>query len=264
MLSPREYRRAYANAVTVPRSDVDFANVLFAGPCNRACYYCIGRQLPDRVNAPNLRAFPPGGLDAFIEACNRLRVRQIVFTGTTSDPQMYAHEAELLGLLRERLDPGAQFSVHTNGVLALRKLEVFNQYDRACVSIPSFDPDIYQLHTGSARVPDLAGIVSASRIPVKVSCVLDEHNAGDIVPFLRRCREIGIARVVFRKLYGDTREWPVPDALQPRGLYHGNRVYDSGGVEVTFWDFDVATSTSLNLFADGTLGSSYLLADTSE
>jgi hypothetical protein len=30
-------------------------------------------------------------------------------------------------------------------------------------------------------------------------------------------------------------------------------------MEVTYWDFDTTTSSSINLFADGTLGASYLL-----
>src|SRR5688500_8826614 len=99
----------------------DFANILFAGPCNRACPWCIGKLLPERVNADNLRDYPPAGVEAFIEAVNRERIRQIVFTGTISDPQLYRHEARLLALLRERLHAAARFSVHTNGVLALKR-----------------------------------------------------------------------------------------------------------------------------------------------
>ena len=67
----------------------DFANILFAGPCNRACPWCIGRLMPDRVNRDNLRVFPPLGIDAFIDTVNRDRIGQIVFTGTVSDPQLY-------------------------------------------------------------------------------------------------------------------------------------------------------------------------------
>src|SRR5205085_9480969 len=96
-----------------------------------------------------------------------------------------------------------------------------------------------------------------ARIPVKVSCVLDEHNVPDVESFLRRCHAIGVRRVVLRKQFGDPRTFEVP--LARVGEYRGNPVYELDGMEVTYWDFDVSQSSSINLFADGTIGSEYLL-----
>lgn len=242
----------------------DFANILFAGPCNRACPFCIGRRMPDHVNVDNLDVFPPRGLAAFIETVNRERVEQIVFTGTTTDPQLYRHEARLLGLLRERLHPRARFSVHTNGVLALRKLEVLNRYDRACLSFPSFVPATYARMMGSRHVPDLAGILRAATMPVKVSCVMNEHNAGELDDFAAECHRIGVRRLVLRQLFGEARTWDLPRGLRRTGSFHGNPIYDYRGMEVTWWDFDACGLRSLNLFADGTLGTSYLITRTPE
>ena len=241
---------------------VDFANILFAGPCNRCCPFCIGKQLPARVNVNNLDLFPPRNLDALIDEVNRLGIRHIVLTGTLTDPQLYRHEARLLDRLRARVSTGAQISLHTNGVLALRKMGVFNQYDKACISFPSFRPDTYAKMMGARRVPDLAAIVAHSRIPIKVSCVVNEHNAGEIEGFLKQCRAIGVRRLVLRRIYGDRREWPILRGVLARSHYRGNPVYDIDGMEVTYWDFELTTSSSINLFADGTLGSSYLLAET--
>lgn len=241
----------------------DFANVLFAGPCNRKCPWCIGKLIPARASEGNLDVFPPRGIDAFVEAVNAHRVREIVLTGTTTDPQLYRHEAELLALLRERLHPDARFSVHTNGALALRKMDVLNRYDRACVSFPSFRPETYEKMMGSRRVPDLTRIVREARIPVKVSCVLDEHNVSELGEFAAQCRDIGVRRLVLRRLYGETREWTLP-AWPVVGSFKGNPVLDADGLEVTYWDFDDTRCQSLNLFPNGTLGTSYLLATTRE
>ncbi|MBI2393797.1 MAG: radical SAM protein [Deltaproteobacteria bacterium] len=235
---------------------MDFANVLFGGPCNRRCPYCIGELLPDRVNVDNRDVFPPAGIDRFVDEVNARGIREIVFTGTTTDPQLYRHEVPLLELLRSRIS-GARYSVHTNGAVALQKIDVFNRYDRACISLPSFDPEIYARHMGSRQVPDVARILERARIPVKISCVLDADNARDLERFLSRCRALGVRRVVLRRQFGDTRTWEVP--LRQTGTYRGNPVYDHDGVEVTYWDFDATTSTSLNLFADGSLGEEYLL-----
>jgi hypothetical protein len=239
--------------------DFDFANILFAGPCNRFCPFCIGKLLPDAVNESNLDLFPPRGIEAFVEAVNAHRIRQIVFTGTVTDPQLYRHEARLLSMLRERLHSAARFSVHTNGVLALAKMEVFNLYDRACISFPSFHPETYERMMGARRVPDLAGIINSAAIPVKVSCVVNEHNVSEIDSFLAECRRIGVRRLVVRKLYGETRRWDILRHLPVVSMFRGNPVMDYQGMEVGYWDFDASECRSINLFADGTLGRSYLL-----
>jgi molybdenum cofactor biosynthesis enzyme MoaA len=236
----------------------DFANILFAGPCNLRCPYCIGKQVDPALNRNNLNEFPPRNLNALGELLQRHHVRQIVLTGTTTDPQLYRHEARLIHWLRGRL-PEAQISLHTNGQLALDKIAVLNLYDRVSLSFPSFTPDTYEQMTGSRRVPDLAAIVQAARIPVKVSCAVTEHNAGQVDEFLARCREIGIRRLVFRQLYGDPRRWDVLSFLTPISTYRGNPVYAYSGMEVTYWSFYRASSTSLNLFSDGTISAEYLL-----
>ena len=242
----------------------DFANILFAGPCNRSCPFCIGLLLPDRVNVSNLDEYPPRGIDSFVAEVNRLRIPEIVFTGTVTDPQLYRHEGRLIELLRRRLHSESRLSVHTNGVLALKKIDVFNRYDRSCLSFPSFEPDTYEKLMGSRRVPDLEAIVKAATIPVKVSCVVTGDNEAEIPDFLARCRLVGVRRVVLRTLYGEA---PMRDpfpGLRPVRHFRGNPVHELDGLEVTVWDFDATAMSSLNLFADGTLGTSYLLTETGE
>jgi MoaA/NifB/PqqE/SkfB family radical SAM enzyme len=237
----------------------DFANVLFAGPCNRACPFCIGKALPAALNRPNLRALPLPGLDQLIQMVNRHQIPEVVFTGTTSDPQLYRYEGELLDLLRARLHPRARFSIHTNGARALERMEIFNRYDRACLSIPSFDPEVYAKMMGSRAVPDVAQILRRATLPVKISAVLTEHNAPGLQAFIEQCRELGVRRLVLRRLFGDARRWEVLSGQAPVRMFRDNPVFDFRGMEVTYWDFNQATSRSVNLFADGTLGTDYLL-----
>ncbi len=253
--------------VTTPHSPLsyDFANILFAGRCNARCPFCIGRQVDSRLNVSNLDAYPPANLDEFVEMIRHFAIRQIVFTGTTTDPQLYRHEARLLDYLRSELHPESQFSLHTNGRLALGKLAIFNSYDRVCISFPSFDEATYRRVMGVAHVPDLDEIVRRATVPVKVSCVVTEANRREIPDFLRRCQEIGIERLVLRKLYGEQRAWnDLLDwgrlGLISQGTYRANPVYHLGGLEVTLWDFDRTESRSLNLFADGTISGAYRLA----
>lgn len=66
---------------------------------------------------------------------------------------------------------------------------------------------------------------------------------------------------MLRKLFGETRSYPVLASRTPARWFKGNPVYDVDGLEVTVWNFDHAQCRRVNLFPDGTLGTSYLLAD---
>lgn len=235
---------------------MDFANLLFGGPCNRACPFCIGKQLSDPLRSNNLNIYPPLNLDAWIDLVQRNQIQEVVFTGTTTDPQLYRFEEELLGNLRERL-PKARFCLHTNGVLALRKMRVFNQYDRVCISFPSFEPQTYERLMGSPRVPNLAEILRRARVPVKISALATETTGR----FLDGLRNLGVARVVLRRLFGDPQEVVLPEGLVACGSYRNNPVFYWRGMQVTLWTFDTSESTSLNLFPNGTLSSRYLLSE---
>ena len=233
----------------------DFANVLFSGPCNRFCPFCIGKQLPSAVNENNLDRYPLTNQVEFVRLVNEHQIRDVIFTGTISDPQLYRHESRLLAEFRSGMHAAARFSVHTNGVRALDRMEIFNQYDRACISFPSFEPDTYAKLMGSPVVPDLAAIIARAQIPVKVSCILNQHNISE----LERCQAIGVRRLVLRRLCGEDFPWTVLAEYEPVASFRGNPVYDCNGMEVTDWNFDAADLRSINLFPDGTIGHEYLL-----
>lgn len=244
----------------------DFANLLFSGPCNARCYFCIGSQLDPALTPNNLSEFPPRNLDAFLALIDQQVIRQVVFTGTNTDPQLYQHEARLLAYLRERLPSETQFSLHTNGRLALRKMKTFNQYDRVALSLPSFIPSTYRQMMGVPGPPDMLEILRQARIPVKVSCLVGAENTPEIPRFLSRCWDLGIPRVVFRKPYGDITLWeqiiPINRlGLEYRDEYRTNPVFDFRGMEVTLWDFNETTSQAINLFASGVVSPNYQLVE---
>jgi MoaA/NifB/PqqE/SkfB family radical SAM enzyme len=150
------------------------------------------------------------------------------------------------------------------------KMEILNRYDRVTVSFHSFDPVTFERMTGTWRMPDLAGILRTARIPVQVSCLVNEGNVHQIREFLARCREMGVRRVVIRRQYMATSEGKrrlkplLRTELRAAGCrlvaaYRENPVYEYGGMEVTCWDFAQSTSRSVNLFSDGTISAEYLL-----
>ncbi len=244
----------------------DFANILFSGRCNARCPYCIGRQVDPRLNEDNLRIFPPRNLDKLIALLWEQEIRQVILTGTNTDPQLYWHEEKLLRLLREQTHPATRLVLHTNGRLALHKIDIFNQYDRVSISFPSFNPVTYRKMMGVPHPPDLGEIMRQAAIPVKISCVVTETNTGELGDFLAHCLDLGVQRLVLRKLYAEKRSWkalfPGDLKLFKAGEYRGNPVYHYQGMEVTLWDFDDTESSSINLFSNGLISNRYLLTKT--
>jgi MoaA/NifB/PqqE/SkfB family radical SAM enzyme len=244
----------------------DFANILFSGRCNARCPYCIGKQIDPSLNRDNLDLYPPRNLDRFLSLIREHQVRQVVLTGTDTDPQLYRHEGRLLAHLRRVLPAGTAFSLHTNGRLALGKMALVNGYDRVAISIPSFDPEVYERMMGVPGVPDLGAILGRAKVPVKVSCVITDDNRGGVPRFLEECRSLGVRRLVLRKLMGEGRSWDGlirlgEIGLALRSVYRGNPVYAWGDMEVTLWDFGRTESRSLNLFSSGRISTAYLLTE---
>jgi molybdenum cofactor biosynthesis enzyme MoaA len=114
-------------------------------------------------------------LRGFIDLMNSSNTRKIILTGTTTDPQLYKYEGELIRLLRDAV-PGAHISLHTNGLLAVKKIDTTNMYDTCTISLNSFDPATFVKLHGVRSLPDLKTIMVLARVPIKLSCVLTEHN----------------------------------------------------------------------------------------
>ncbi|MBN2146956.1 MAG: radical SAM protein [Anaerolineales bacterium] len=242
----------------------DFANILFAGRCNARCPMCIGRLVDQRLNQENLKLYPPRGLEQWIVLIREHSIREVTFTGTNTDPLLYQHAEQLLSHLRRVLPAGTRFSLHTNGRLALRKIDLLNQFDRISLSLPSFHPPTYRRMMGVNGVPYLAQILRQVRVPVKLSCLVTDENVEEIPGYLKRCVDLSIRRVVLRQPVEAHKPWeellppPHPD-WQLSGKYRGNQIYSAFGIELTLWNFEQTRSTCINLFANGEISTEYRL-----
>lgn len=244
---------------------IEFANLLFGGRCNLSCPACIGRRLPLEARRSTLDLFPPPGLDRFLARLREEGVRELSLSGTSTDPLLYRHQARLIERLRAEL-PGVRLSLHSNGVLALAELALLRRYDRATISIPSFDPDRYRLLTGRGRrPPELERLVAEAGIPIKLSVLCVEENLAELPAIADRCQALGLRRLVLRRQDGDrTPGWDAailrvlgPTSL--RGEHGGNPVHDRGGLEITLWDFSRSTLGCLNLLPSGRITAEYAL-----
>ncbi|CAF0742245.1 unnamed protein product [Adineta steineri] len=253
-------RRSFSSMARIDTSKpFEFGNILFSGPCNQKCPFCIGHQLLKTPN--NLRKEKLENLDKFISLIEQSKTSKIILTGTRTDPQLYKYEDKLIERLRHDL-PNVHLSIHTNGLLAIPKMKTFRQYDSCTMSINSFQPETYRKLHGVKQMPNLKTIIKeASNVPIKLSCVLTEDNIHQVEEYLHIVKELGIKRVALRHICGDSRRWPIQafQNKQPIKYHQSNPVYDFDGLQVTHWIFDSTSGRSLNLFSDGTLSDEYLL-----
>ena len=240
-----------------------FANLLFSGPCNARCPDCIGKQIDPRRAPSNLDEYPPRGLERFLGLIREHEIREVVLTGANTDPLLYRPLGRLLDDLRAVLPAGTRLGLHSNGRLALARMDLVRRFDKLCLSVPSFDPVIYRAAMGVENVPDVDAIMDQSGLPDKLSCLVTEINRVEVPEYLEYCHQLGVRRVVLRKRFGERRDWSdlLPGCWEnPLEVRFGNPVYERRGVQVTLWDFERAQIRSLNLFSSGEISAEYLLA----
>ena len=241
-----------------------FSNIHFSGPCNRACKFCIGQWMPGQDSNNNLSVSPLTNIDLFLAELREREIKEINLTGTNTDPMLYRYTPDLIKYLREQHE-GVVIGVRTNGALILQQLEVWNLYDKASISITSFDKDIYKATMGNGTPPDIAKIVELSQNKnLKVNIVLTPEvlsgNEPDLVNTLNVLQQAGVTRVNLREPYGQKHIGdPVKKILgtEPAGERLGMSFYNFKGMDVMYWDVHYVHVESVNLYADGHISIQY-------
>lgn len=240
-----------------------FANILFAGKCNAFCPDCIGKQIRQWLNTNNLSKWPLENIDRFIDILNQEEIKEVSLTWTITDPLLYKYQIELIECLRSSID-SVKLSLHTNGRLIQKSPNIFNQYDRAAISIPSFKEDIYSILMGTWHIPNIEYIHTISHIPIKISTLITDLNRREIPEFIDQCYQKGVQRLVLRKVFWEKRTLDQMIDLDKIDLIYENKfmnnsVYNYKWMEVTLREFETTENIAYNLFADGTISDQYLL-----
>jgi hypothetical protein len=239
-----------------------FGNIHLSGPCNRSCYFCIGQHMMALDQLNNLTKIPEN-IDQFLRECMDRNVAEICMTGTNTDPLLYARTPELVHHIRRAL-PGTPLAIRTNGIAYDRK--TFDAYDKASVTICSFDKEINEKMMGGAPC-DLPKILeNHPMMDIKVNVILgpenmerDSNGSRDIFGTLDMCSCLGVKRVNLREPYGQPH---IGDPLEKSGALFlrktlGMPTYSWGFTEATYWDVHFVEVESVNLYANGRISLIY-------
>lgn len=237
-----------------------FGNIHLSGPCNRACYFCIGQHMMALDSLNNLDTSPLEHIELFVDECIAKGITEINVTGSNTDPLLYKHMAVLKAYLKSRI-PDLVFGLRTNGVLALERKEIFHLFDKASLSICSMNPDIYVKTMGRGSPPNVREILKmAGDRPVKVNIISGPDIAGvDFWHTLNRLAAVGIKKVNLREPYGQP---VVGDLMLKKGLkklkdVYGMPCYKYYDMQVTYWDVHFVEVESVNLYANGRVSVTY-------
>jgi len=198
----------------------------------------------------------PLNIGRFIYECMDRKVKEICITGTNTDPLLYKQTKNLTDYIRLLLE-GVPIAIRTNGVAYDE--EKFALYDKASVTICSFDNAIYAKMMGEGVPPDLARILTNHpKMDIKVNVVLGPENVkSDIFDTLDHLAHMSVRRVNLREPYGQPHIGDPMPASQYVERVLGMPSYNWRGMRVTYWDVHYVEVESVNLYANGRLSITY-------
>jgi len=200
----------------------------------------------------------PKNIGKFLRECMDRNVREICMTGTNTDPLLYKKTFELLDYIRYIMNNKVPIAIRTNAVLYDRN--TFGSYDKASITICSFDPEIYVKMMGSGKPPNLPLILSNHpKMDIKINIVMgpENVNGGDIFNTLDKLAEMGVKRVNLREPYGQPHIGDPMPATQYVKQVLGMPSYDYRGMSVTYWGVHFCEVESVNLYANGRISLTY-------
>lgn len=241
-----------------------FGNIHLSGPCNRNCYFCIGQHMMDLDAYKTLNVHPDQmkGLNKFISECEKRGVKDINITGTNTDPLLFNHIGDLKSRLESELG-FFRFGLRTNGALALKYPDRWDYFDKASITVCSFNEPTYQKMMGRGKPPNLEKILERSHFEdIKINVVLGPENIEnqDWFETVKKCSHLGIQRINLREPYGQPHVGNPCNSKKEMTRVEdvlGSPTYVFGNTKVTYWDVHYVHVESVNLYANGRVSLDY-------
>ncbi len=255
-----------------------FANIHLSGPCNRACYFCIGQHMMalDRYN--NLDVWPLKGLEEFTEHLIEKKISEVNLTGSNTDPLLYKHIISLKWYLLQKVS-NLRFGIRTNGERFHHpdgRSDLHN-FDKIAISLTSLDKRIYKSTMGIGEPPNIREILETyPNKDIKINIVLcpeilkgSMFSETDLCQTIRTLNQMGVTRINLREPYGQPHignpffvkpSGPNVRLCSPGGSHLGMPIYwwvGNSETEIWYWDVHYVEVESVNLYANGVVSLTY-------
>jgi len=237
-----------------------FGNIHLSGPCNRACYFCIGQHMMALDPLNNLDTWPLENIDLFVDECREHGITEINVTGSNTDPLLYKRTHQLRAYLDKTI-PNLRLGLRTNG--AVIRPDIWQFYDKGSISITSLNKELYRKTMGCGTPPNIRRILEINKgKDIKVNIVLcpETVETGDVLDTIYRLARMGIQTINVREPYGQPHIGnPLEGVLSEIDSVYGMTTYGliKSFTTVTYWDVHYVEVESVNLYANGEVSTTY-------
>lgn len=255
-------------------SNTFYGELYFTGPCNFACFYCIGREVhaDEKVNNAMRQHFSQWpGYHEWKADLHAAGITTVFLSSTVTEPLIYRDLDELVDdLITDGFDVGLRSNASMltlDTIPTLRKMRA-----EISLSLQALDDETHQLITGRPVTVDLHTVLNMlheAHIRYRVTVVVNtfnEHQIGGMLNALQPYAD-DITYVQLRRYYSvnHDQQWQtqgeafkrVKDALVSNNPIHHwffeSPVYTVGDLQVSLWEtvFTETSVRSLNYWTNG-------------
>ena len=262
----------------------DYGEILFLGPCNNHCYYCLGNEMPKAKMVDNMSTpyNELNNLDLFLDMMKEHGSDTIYLSSVRTEPLLYKDIDNLCDYL---ISKGFKIGIRTNGLCdnfynILPKLNA-----EISISINSLESNTNKKICRNEHVPDILSIlwrISELNKQCRISIVVNRYNYKEIehiisllsiykcVSYIQLRKRYKYNKVIDNGLEEDRLRFDEVKLLIDKKHkklpnFHESAVYDLG-VHVSLWEdvFKKESIKTLNYFSDGKITENNLLVPSYE
>lgn len=258
------------------RNPYSFANINLLGHCNANCYFCLGKDISEKIDSEdqaNIYFSDWKNFDKFILNCKELNIKKIYLTGQNIDSLQYKYFEELRQYLQGL---GFLFGIRTNGYLLEEKLSsVLLCNDEIGLTINSLVPETNHIIMGRHDIPKWNILIPQLK-NCRVSLIPNRYNISEIPQIIqyisnfKNVKYIQVRRIstdtrldlltpdieIFEKFYEEIKKKYTQD-----GEFNLSQKFIINDMPIYFWRTVETSVNSINYFTNGVLSDEYFIIE---
>ena len=258
------------------RNAYTFANINLLGHCNANCYFCLGKDIAEKINCENqanIHFSEWKNFGKFVTGCQELGIKKIYLTGQNIDSLQYEYFKELRYYLQNF---GFLFGIRTNGYLLEEKMpSVLMCNDEIGITINSLSPKINQIIMGQHDIPNWDKIIPQLK-NCRVSLIPNRYNIHemmDTIQYISKFKNVKYIQV--RRISTETRLGLLKPDIEifenffdeiktkytQNGEFNLSQKFVINEMPVYFWRTVETSINSINYFTNGVLSDEYFVVE---
>lgn len=256
-----------------------YGEILFLGPCNLKCFYCLSNEMHKLQKDNNNQLHTPFSMwnefYAFLHLLKQKNINTVYLSSVTTDPLLYQYFDELVTYLQEHR---FKVGIRTNGYLAEKHINTLLKLDEEIsFSVNAIENNINEQICGVYDIPNYISILETFRKHKKscrISIVVNEYNVSSVFQMLDFFNEYAdvITYIQLRKVYkyeeDDTQDCyfkeivsKIQTSCKKENSFYESKQYHYKKLIVSLWGdvFKKESISSINYFTNGLISSNNLL-----